>query len=78
MLEPAGACYYVMNMHETMGWKVRLTFKLENLCIKDLSPDENVVELELEPDGGEGYVLMKPIARGESVSYSCSVKLESM
>ena len=78
LLELSGACYYMKNTSESKNWKVSLKFTLENLCIRNMSPDENTVELELESDGGVGYVLMKPIERGNGVSYKCSISLQSM
>ena len=78
LLELSGACYYLKNTSESKGWKVSLKFTLENLCIRNMSPNENTVELELEPDGGVGYVLMKPIERGNGVSFKCSISLQAM
>ena len=78
LLELSGACYYMKNTSESKNWKVSLKFTLQNLCIRNMSPDENTVELELESDGGVGYVLMKPIERGNGVSYKCSISLQSM
>jgi hypothetical protein len=72
LLELSGACFYMKNTSESKGWKVSLKFTLENLCIRNMSPNENTVELELEPDGGVGYVLMKPIERGNRVSFEAS------
>ena len=78
LLELSGACFYMKNTSESKGWKVSLKFTLENLCIRNMRPDENSVELELEPDGGVGYVLMKPIERGNGVSFKCSISLQAM